>query len=137
MSELDPKALDAAIEAARAADFAADGEYWPNDCYQTVLVAGITAYLSTRYEQRWVEVLREPTEARNAALEEAATWHDTQASAWQDQAIAVHRQIHGADEEYAAEFRAQHEAYTKYRIIHEHSARDLRALKSKPDPSAT
>ena len=32
----------------------------------------ITAYLATRHEQVWVEVPREPTEVRNAALEEAA-----------------------------------------------------------------
>ena len=66
--------------------------------------------------------------AREAAIEECAVWHDKQASAWQDQAHGASRQIGGSDEAYAAEFRAQHEAYTKYRIIHEQSARDLRAL---------
>jgi len=66
--------------------------------------------------------------AREAAIEECAVWHDKQASAWQDQAHGAYRQIGGSDEAYAAEFRAQHEAYTKYRIIHEQSARDLRSL---------
>jgi len=71
---------------------------------------------------------------RAAVIEECAVWHDKQASAWQDQAHSAYRQIGGSDEAYAAEFRAQHEAYTKYRIIHEQSARDLRALLDEPTP---